>query len=372
MDQESEGTTVVLQEAPAAAMEETTAKQGGGGKKRRSKQQRRSEGRKARREYRLVSYAELPEYMKENEFILNHYRSEWPLLHAFLSVFSWHNETINIWTHLLGFMVFLGLTVWHLAQYFPQVAHLIGHLSWPISKVAENVSSNIGDVISGAASFMQASPGLAMAAAAGVGPTTRWPFFVFLAGAMFCLLSSCACHLLSCHSHRLNLFLIRLDYTGIAVMIVVSFFPPIYYIFQCEPRWQLVYLSAISLAGAATVYALMSPRLSAGKYRAYRALLFVGMGLSGVVPAVHAAAVNWHEPRRNVTLAYEGAMAASYLTGTVFYLTRVPERWRPGMFDLCGQSHQIFHLLVIAGALAHYGAAIVFLRVRDEMGCPAK
>jgi adiponectin receptor len=100
MDQESEGTTVVLQEAPALAMEETTAKQGGGGKKRRSKQQRRSEGRKARREYRLVSYAELPEYMKENEFILNHYRSEWPLLNAFLSVFSWHNETINIWTYV--------------------------------------------------------------------------------------------------------------------------------------------------------------------------------------------------------------------------------------------------------------------------------
>lgn len=390
MDQDSEGSTatVVLQaEAPAAGTEDTTTtaaaegKQqgGGGGKKRRSKQQqqhqqRRSSegGRKgARREYRLVSYEELPEYMKENEFILNHYRSEWPLLHAFLSVFSWHNETINIWTHLLGFVLFLGLTVWHLAQYFPQVAHLIGHLSWPISKVAANVSTNIGDVISGAASMMQASPGLAMAAAAGVGPTTRWPFFVFLAGAMFCLLSSCACHLLSCHSHRLNLFLIRLDYTGIAVMIVVSFFPPIYYIFQCEPRWQVAYLSAISLAGAGTVYALMSPRLSAGKYRAHRALLFVGMGLSGVVPAVHAAAVNWHEPRRNVTLAYEGAMAASYLIGTVFYLTRVPERWRPGMFDLCGQSHQIFHLLVIAGALAHYGAAIVFLRVRDEMGCPA-
>ena len=373
MDQESSMGAGQLQEEEAPAAMAKSAKRrgkqqrregGGGGKKRRQQQQQQQE-------YRLVSYEELPEYMKENEFILNHYRSEWPLLHAFLSVFSWHNETINIWTHLLGFFLFLGLTLWHLAQYFPQVAHLIGHLSWPISKVAENVSSNIGDVLSGAASFMQASPGLAMAAAAGAGPTTRWPFFVFLAGAMFCLMSSCACHLLSCHSHRLNLFLIRLDYTGIAVMIVVSFFPPIYYIFQCEPRWQVAYLSAISLAGAATVYALMSPRLSDAKYRAHRALLFVGMGLSGVVPAVHAAAVNWHEPRRNVTLAYEGAMAASYLVGTAFYLTRVPERWRPGMFDLCGQSHQIFHLLVIAGALAHYGAAIVFLRVRDEMGCPA-
>uniref|UniRef100_A0A0E0LDW9 Heptahelical transmembrane protein ADIPOR1 n=1 Tax=Oryza punctata TaxID=4537 RepID=A0A0E0LDW9_ORYPU len=347
----------------------------GGGSKKKRKQQKREEKRK---ECRLVSYHELPDYMKENEFILDYYRSEWPILNALLSLFSWHNETINIWTHLLGFVLFFGLTVLHLGQYFPQVADLIGHLSWPISKVAENVSSNIGDVLSGAASLMQASPssgagGMAVAwqAVAATTTTTRWPFFVFLAGAMFCLLSSAACHLLSCHSHRLNLFLIRLDYTGIAVMIVVSFFPPIYYIFQCEPRWQVVYLSAITAAGVATVYALMSPKLSAARYRAHRALLFVGMGLSGVVPAVHAVAVNWHEPRRNVTLAYEGAMAASYLTGTAFYLTRVPERWRPGMFDLCGHSHQIFHALVIAGALAHYGAAIVFIQARDEMGCPA-
>ncbi|GJM97880.1 hypothetical protein PR202_ga14841 [Eleusine coracana subsp. coracana] len=379
----AEGTiTLNAQQEAAAATAAATMKGGGGGGKKRRRQRKGEGGEK--KKCTLVSYHELPDYMKENEFILNYYRSEWPILNAVLSLFSWHNETINIWTHLLGFMLFFGLTLVHLGQYFPQVADLIGHLSWPISKVAENVSSNIGDVLSvsnfhflkhfipmGAAMFMQTNPALASYGMAVTSQTTRWPFFVFLAGAMFCLLSSSACHLLSCHSHQLNLFLIRLDYTGIAVMIVVSFFPPIYYIFQCEPRWQVVYLSAITAAGVATVYALMSPRLSAARYRAHRALLFVGMGLSGVVPAVHAAAVNWHEPRRNVTLAYEGAMAVSYLTGTAFYLTRVPERWCPGMFDLAGHSHQIFHALVIAGALAHYGAAIVFLKARDELGCPA-
>ncbi|KAG8094957.1 hypothetical protein GUJ93_ZPchr0012g20988 [Zizania palustris] len=350
--------------APAvAAMKE-------GGSKKTKKQRWEGGGEK---KYRLVSYHELPDYMKENEFILNYYRSEWPILNAVLSLFSWHNETINIWTHLLGFMVFFGLTFLNLGQYFPQVADLIGHLSWPISKVGENVSSNIGEVLSSAAMFVQTNPApLASAGMAVVSQTTRWPFFVFLAGAMFCLLSSSACHLLSCHSHRLNVFLIRLDYAGIAVMIVVSFFPPIYYIFQCDPHWQVVYLSAITAAGVGTVYALMSPRLSAARYRAHRALLFVAMGLSGIIPAVHAIAVNWHEPRRNVTLAYEGSMALSYLIGTAFYMTRVPERWRPGMFDLCGQSHQIFHALVIAGALAHYGAAVVFMQARDDIGCPAK
>lgn len=197
----------------------------------------------------------------------------------------------------------------------------------------------------------------------------RWPFFVFLGGTMFCLLSSSACHLLCCHSHRLNLFLLRMDYVGIAIMIVASFFPPIYYVFQCDPHWKVTYLVAISAMGFVTVFTLLSPQLSTGEFRAYRALLFSGMGFFGFVPAVHAAVVNWGEPRRNVTLAYEAAMAASYLTGTIFYVTRVPERWKPGRFDIAGHSHQIFHVFVIAGAAAHYGAAVVFLQRRDHVRC---
>lgn len=32
----------------------------------------------------------------------------------------------------------------------------------------------------------------------------------------------------------------------------------------------------------------------------------------------------------------------------------MPERWRPGTFDIFGSSHQIFHVLVLLAAASHF------------------
>lgn len=48
--------------------------------------------------YQLVEYHSLPGYLRDNEYILGHYRSEWPLKQTLLSIFTIHNETLNVWT----------------------------------------------------------------------------------------------------------------------------------------------------------------------------------------------------------------------------------------------------------------------------------
>lgn len=48
--------------------------------------------------YQLVEYHSLPGFLRDNEYILGHYRSEWPLKQVFLSIFYIHNETLNVWT----------------------------------------------------------------------------------------------------------------------------------------------------------------------------------------------------------------------------------------------------------------------------------
>ena len=52
--------------------------------------------------YRSVTYDDIPDWMKDNSLILSQYRPQLTVQQAAWSLFSWHNETINVWTHLMG------------------------------------------------------------------------------------------------------------------------------------------------------------------------------------------------------------------------------------------------------------------------------
>lgn len=51
-----------------------------------------------KRKCELIRYDELPEWLKDNEFIHGYYRCEWPMKETILSIFSIHNETLNVWS----------------------------------------------------------------------------------------------------------------------------------------------------------------------------------------------------------------------------------------------------------------------------------
>ncbi|MCO5598238.1 hypothetical protein L7F22_052330 [Adiantum nelumboides] len=200
-------------------------------------------------------------------------------------------------------------------------------------------------------------------------PITRWPFFIFLAGAMFCLLASSVCHLFTCHSERVNYIMLRVDYAGIAALIASSFYPPVYYSFMCNPVLRNIYLTVITAVGIASVLVSFVPVFQKPEYRVVRVGLFFGMGLSGIAPVMHKLLLFWGEPEALYTTIYEIAMGFFYGLGALVYATRVPERWKPGRFDIAGHSHQLFHLLVVAGAYTHYHAGLLYLKWRDMKGC---
>ncbi|XP_051132027.1 heptahelical transmembrane protein 2 [Andrographis paniculata] len=315
----------------------------------------------------LVKYEALPDYLKDNEFIRKYYRCEWPLKDILLSVFSLHNETLNIWTHLVGFMIFTALMIMSLSETMSienVMATLFGDRNDGLLNLKMMNQSN------SSSAFFTGSYGEHIARSSTLLPAKPrdsipiWPWLVFLGGAMSCLIFSSVSHLFACHSRRFNLFFWRLDYAGISLMIVCSFFAPIYYAFSNHPYWLVVYLSFITLLGILVVITLLSPSLSSSRFRFFRAALFLCMGFSGVIPATHATILYWDQSQILISVVYEIVMGLLYGIGAVFYVTRIPERWKPGAFDIVGHSHQIFHVFVVAAALVHCAATLNIMEWR--------
>ena len=59
-------------------------------------------------EFKLLKVQEVPDHHKEIS-IWGGYRQRLEYKDCFLSIFKIHNETVNIWTHLLGFLIFFSL-----------------------------------------------------------------------------------------------------------------------------------------------------------------------------------------------------------------------------------------------------------------------
>lgn len=53
-------------------------------------------------------------------------------------------------------------------------------------------------------------------------------------------------------------------------------------------------------------------------------------------------------------------------------ICRCPERHAPGKFDLCGQSHQIWHLMVIMGIVFTYLMGLQTFEERKMNACPVE
>ncbi|KAJ2785759.1 hypothetical protein H4R18_000305 [Coemansia javaensis] len=280
----------------------------------------------AKAERRHLAWDELPAWMRDNQFILSGYRRP---TNSFRKCFaSWlyvHNETGNIMTHLGGALAFVVL------------------------------------------SFM-AARGLLLEF-----PTVDWrdvtTVYTFLVGAATCMALSTLFHTVSCHSHAVQRVYSKCDYIGIVSLIVGSCVPMFCYMFYCHPRLKMFYLALITGLGVLTAYVTVSPRFGTPDYRPLRAVTFVSLGLSGIIPTIHSMLLfGWEYTLNAVQFRYMLMMGATYIAGAFIYGTRVPERWWPGRFDYWLHSHQIFHVFVLVAAGFHYIGVIRALRWTHTVG----
>lgn len=276
----------------------------------------------------LILWDELPHWRRDNAFILSGYRQTSNSFRASLASLGYlHNESVNIWTHLLGAAAFIvGGALLH-ALIAPRYE-----------------SASDSDVL---------------------------VFACFFAGAFLCLGMSATYHTLSNHSPEVAMWGNKLDYTGIVFLIVGSYVPALYYGFFCHPSLLTVYLGAVSLhfpisavlrTWSESLTALQIALLGFGclvvswfehfrtpAWRPYRALMFVGLGLSGVVPIIHALTFyEYGELGERMGLSWVVFQGALYILGAFLYAVRL----RSPALLLSGQDTGNGTLTKIVGAVA--------------------
>lgn len=63
--------------------------------------------------------------------------------------------------------------------------------------------------------------------------------------------------------------------------------------------------------------------------------MFIALGLSGVIPAMHYMITDGvSEPANVAALGWLVLMAVLYISGAIIYAVRIPERIWPGKFDI--------------------------------------
>ena len=275
-----------------------------------------------------ILWHELQEWQKDNHFIYSGYR---PASNSYIK--SWmryvshsttvnvdlltaaslgylHNETVNIYSHLIGAVI---------------------------------------SIIASAVLYQVLAPRYETATNEDV-----FVFGCFFVGAACCLGMSATYHTISNHSLEVVRWGNQLDYLGIVILIWGSFIPSIYYGFHHDAGMIRTYWAMITTIGAGTAAVTTSPKFRLPQWRPFRAVMFVAMGLSAVFPVAHGVRIFGVDyMNKTIALPWLVTHGILYIVGAAIYAARIPERWSPGSFDIWGHSHQIFHVLVLVAAGTH-------------------
>jgi adiponectin receptor len=153
----------------------------------------------------MLLFKQLPEWRQDNPYILRGYR---PLTNSYWwccrSLTYLHNQTLNIYTHLIGLVLFALL------------GHAFRYTLYSRYQTATHEDAFV--------------------------------FIIFFIGLFTCLAFSSAFHTFSSHCEDVCKHWLILDILGILCLVTASWVPGIYYGFYCQRGVALFYLTMVSLS----------------------------------------------------------------------------------------------------------------------------
>ncbi|KAH8242643.1 hypothetical protein KR032_000724 [Drosophila birchii] len=271
----------------------------------------------------LCNFDDAPSHLKFNPYIRRGYRTFLSNKLCLQSIFWWTNETINIWSHLAGCILFIGLTIFDL-----QFLRIHASLSDQVLVVC------------------------------------------LLVCFCLCMLMSAIYHIFSCKSEEHYELFLSVDFLGISLSLVAIYISGMYYAFWCHTFLRTLY-STIALGMFALAIAVQIPRLNVSMNGKVAVLLL--WSAYGIIPLGHWAVAMGGLENELVRLMVPRivVMYLLCLIAFVFYAAKIPERWFTGKVDFVGHSHNWWHLIIVAAFYHWHNTGLVYAEYRLNNGCSA-
>lgn len=277
---------------------------------------------------KLFDYHDIPYFLRGNPYITRGYRAFLSFRMCVKSLFVFSNESINVWSHLVGFFYFFCLLLFDNLVTIPESS----------------------------------------------GTTSDYVVLSsLLTGYMICMLFSACYHLFCCHSERVFHLWLSLDLAGISLGLCACYIPALYYAFYCHKVWQVLHLSCAVFLTLISLACQLHPAFLTSNWASRRLFIFCSVVAYGIVPALQWILLLGGLNDNSVRL-FVPKVIVMYLLGILavgFYAFKVPERYFPGKVNFVGASHQWWHLFILAAYDWWHHSIVIYMKYRLKYHCSA-
>ncbi|KAK6503314.1 hypothetical protein TWF481_008337 [Arthrobotrys musiformis] len=268
----------------------------------------------------------IPAWLCDNDFILDwHPMPTYSYAKSFRLWRCLHMETMNIYTHLIGFIGFFvaGISLYNIAK----------------STSGSKLTS--GDT---------------------------YAFGISITAATLCFAFSSIFHTLRSHSYYVHHFWGRMDIFGICILALGGGASANYYAMYSNPKAQMIYWGMNAVFAFLAAVFLFDTGGGGTEMLVLRGGTFTILAISAMLPILHAIGIlGWDTACTQIGAQWYLAEGISLLVGVCLFVGRVPERFWPGKFDIWGHSHQLFHIFAVIGTGFHVAALVAAYNYQQGM-----
>ena len=125
----------------------------------------------------------------------------------------------------------------------------------------------------------------------------------------------------------------------------------------------------MSVLGSIVFVVSVREKFTSKEYHTIRGSLFLTFGISAAIPIMHLIIFGAEGFDGSFSFILWIIGGLSYIIGALLYILKFPERFWPGRFCIVGNSHQIFHILVLVGVFTHYFGCLQTYSYRANNYC---